>query len=203
MKFSTTLLATLLPLLSLAAPTPEAEAKVEERQTITCPGNSGGGCGVYTVSGLGTRKKAVIAAGGTSLDLAIAMMETEGMNTNYAYGDNKSGDAANFGIFKQNWYMIRSTSSTFSGQTASQYNNGAALNSNLALDVTTRKNAQNYYGWDKWAGGHRNGQTGLNSPYTNDINLYKTAVLWTQSQINSNSAYLTDDTRFWVDVVAI
>lgn len=92
--------------------------------------------------------------------------------------------------------MIRSTSSTFSGQTASQYNNGAALNSNLALDVTTRKNAQNYYGWDKWAGGHRNGQTGLNSPYTNDINLYKTAVLWTQSQINSNSAYLTDDTRY-------
>jgi hypothetical protein len=92
--------------------------------------------------------------------------------------------------------MIRSTSSTFSGQTASQYNNGAALNSNLALDVTTRKNAQNYYGWDKWAGGHRNGQTGLNSPYTSDINLYKTAVLWTQSQINSNSAYLTDDTRY-------
>ena len=29
------------------------------------------------------------------------MMETEDMTTNYPYGDNKSGDAANFGIFKQ------------------------------------------------------------------------------------------------------
>lgn len=92
--------------------------------------------------------------------------------------------------------MIRSTSSTFSGQSESQYNNGAQLNKNLNLDVTTRKNAQNYYGWDKWAGGHRNGQTGLNNPNTNDINLYKTAVLWIQKQLDSNSKYLSDDTRF-------
>lgn len=56
---------------------------------------------MYTYSGLGSRKQAVRNAGGSSLDLAIAMLETEGMNTNYAYGDNKSGDSANFGIFKQ------------------------------------------------------------------------------------------------------
>jgi hypothetical protein len=32
---------------------------------------------------------------------------------------------------------------------------------------------------------------------------YKNAVYWIQQQIDSNSAYLSDDTRFWVDVNAI
>lgn len=43
--------------------------------------------GSYTVSGLGSRKQAVLNAGGNTLDLAIAMLETEGMTTNYAYGE--------------------------------------------------------------------------------------------------------------------
>lgn len=42
--------------------------------------------GSYTVSGLGTRKKAVLNAGGNTLDLAIAMLETENMGTDYTYG---------------------------------------------------------------------------------------------------------------------
>lgn len=32
--------------------------------------------GKYTVSGLGQRKQAVLGAGGSTLDLAIAMLET-------------------------------------------------------------------------------------------------------------------------------
>ena len=75
--------------------------------SFTCPGNSGKGCGVYQVSGLGSNKQKVTSCGGNTLDLAIAMLETEDMSTNYAYGDNKSYDAANFGIFKQNWGMLR------------------------------------------------------------------------------------------------
>jgi len=42
-------------------------------------------------------------------------------------GDNKSGDAANFGIFKQNWGLLRECSNKFKGQNQSQYNNGAVL----------------------------------------------------------------------------
>jgi hypothetical protein len=42
--------------------------------------------GSYTVAGLGTRKQAVLTAGGNTLDLAIAMLETENMGTDYAYG---------------------------------------------------------------------------------------------------------------------
>ena len=37
--------------------------------------------GSYTVSGLGARKQAIIKAGGNTLDIAIAMLETDRMST--------------------------------------------------------------------------------------------------------------------------
>ena len=155
------------------------------------------------MSGLGARKQQVVAAGGTTLDLAIAMLETENLGTDYAYGDNKTGDAANFGIFKQNWLMLRTACSTFQGQSESQWNNGATLNSSLSADVSCRHQAQSYYGVDTWFAGHRNGATGLSNPGTSDIAAYKAAVYWIQAQLESNSANLSNDTRFWVDVPAI
>lgn len=45
-----------------------------------------GDTGNYTVPGLGARKQAITAAGGSTLDLALAMLETETMTTDYAYG---------------------------------------------------------------------------------------------------------------------
>ncbi|GKT57826.1 hypothetical protein ColTof4_09809 [Colletotrichum tofieldiae] len=161
--------------------------------------------GSYTVSGLGSRKNAILNAGGNTLDLAIAMLEDERMSTSYPYGDNKRDDAANFGVFKQNWGMLRVCASRagFKGQSTSQWNNGAKLNSDLYADVASRWDCQNYYGYDKWFAGHRNGASGLSNPDTEDIKLYKTSVQWIQSQIDSNSKYKTDDTRFWVDVTPI
>src|ERR1039458_10334375 len=77
---------------------------------LTCP--SGMSCGSYTISGLGSRKQQVLGAGASVLDLAVAMLETDTMQaSSYPYGDGKSGDAANFGIFKQNWYMLRTSCS--------------------------------------------------------------------------------------------
>jgi hypothetical protein len=46
--------------------------------------------GSYTVSDLGSRKQAILNAGGNTLDLAIAMLETEKMQTNYKYGKGVS-----------------------------------------------------------------------------------------------------------------
>lgn len=42
--------------------------------------------GNETVSGLGTRKQAVIGVGGNTRDLAIAMLETKTMTADYTYG---------------------------------------------------------------------------------------------------------------------
>jgi hypothetical protein len=46
-----------------------------------------------------------------------------------AIGDNKVSDAANFGIFKQNWGMLRTCGSRagFVGQTPDQWTNGDKL----------------------------------------------------------------------------
>lgn len=41
--------------------------------------------------------------------------------------------------------------------------------SNVYADVASRWDCQNYYGYDKWFAGHRNGASGLNNPYTQDI----------------------------------
>lgn len=109
----------ILSLIACAGLTTASPVKLEARQNR----------GSYTVSGLGNRKQAVLNAGGSSLDLAIAMLETENMGTNYAYGDAKTNDAANFGIFKQNWGMLRVCASRagFVGQSQANWNNGAKL----------------------------------------------------------------------------
>ena len=158
-------------------------------------------CGSYTVSGLGARKQQILNTGGNALDLAVAMEETEHMDTNYPYGDNKTGDASNWGIFKQNWYMLRLSVPQYQPYDASAWQAGAALNNNLSWDIQCRHTSQNYFGIDKWFGGQRDGQTGLNNPYTQDISNYKNAIYWIQSQIDSG--HTTDDTRFWVDIPAI
>jgi hypothetical protein len=159
--------------------------------------------GHYMVPGLGAQKQAILNKGGNVLDLAVAMLETETMQANYTYGDGKTGDSANFGIFKQNWYMLRISCSQFQGQSSRQYNNGAVLNSNLSADISCIHQSQGHYGIDTWFGGQRNGETGVNKPNTADINTYKDAVYWIRDQLLSNAQYLKDDTRFFVKVEAI
>ncbi|KAL4784914.1 hypothetical protein BJX76DRAFT_326025 [Aspergillus varians] len=159
--------------------------------------------GSYTVDGLGARKQEITAAGGTSQDLSIAMLETETMTTDYTYGDGKTGDSTNFGIFKQNWMMLRTSTTQFGGLSEDDVDQGAILNSDLAADITARHESESYYGYTTWCAGHRNGASGLSDPDTDDIATYKSAIEWIQEQIDSDSTYLTDDTRFWVDVTPI
>lgn len=159
--------------------------------------------GSYTVNGIGNRKKAILTNGGDVWDLSIAMLETEFLTTNYTYGDAKTNDAANFGIFKQNWFMLRTSTEEFKSYTSDDYNKGAVLNTDLKQDIKTRQESQKHYSTDKWFAGHRNGESGLSNPNTQDITNYKDAVTWIHEQLSSDEKYLSDDTRFWVSVVAI
>jgi hypothetical protein len=165
--------------------------------SVSCP--SGMSCGCYIVSGLGTNKKALTAAGGSLDMMASAMMETEKMDTNYTYGDGKTGDSANFGVCKQNWYMMRLAHPAWRSLTAAQYGTGAAINSSRSLDATVYNESRSYFGSLWWAG-HRNGQSGLTTPNTTDINNFKAAWQWTRNNIGSHA---TDDVRFWVSVPPI
>ncbi|KAJ5382976.1 hypothetical protein N7517_000887 [Penicillium concentricum] len=159
--------------------------------------------GTETIAGLGTRKQAVLDAGGNTRDMAIAMLETTTMTTDYTYGDGKTGDGTNFGVFKQNWFILRNSASEFLGQTTSQVKNGEILNSDLSMDIQARHDGEEHYGYETWFSGHRNGETGVNNPGTADITAYIDAVAWIQAQLESDEKYQSDDTRFWVDVVAI
>ncbi|KAI9306216.1 hypothetical protein BJ944DRAFT_160285 [Cunninghamella echinulata] len=159
--------------------------------------------GNYTVNGLGKRKQEILNNGGGIWDISIAMLETENLGTDYKYGDNKTYDAANFGIFKQGWFMLRTSVEEFKQYTKDDYNEGAILNRDLKRDIQARHESQNYFGTDKWFGGHRNGETGLNNPNTSDINDYKNGVNWIHDQLARDPKYLRDDTRFWIDVTPI
>ncbi len=131
--------------------------------TTEPPGSSGS----YTVPGLGARKKAISQCGGTVLDMAVAMLETDTMQADcYPYGDNKSDDSANFGIFKQNWYMFRSSVPQYQSLTSSDYNTGVTLNQDLSWDIQVIQASQQFYGVDAWFAGHRDGQSGLSNPNT-------------------------------------
>jgi hypothetical protein len=163
--------------------------------------------GITTVPGLGHRKREVVSTGGNILDLAVAMLETDTMTADYIFGDvddkgvQKVGDAANFGIFKQGWQMIRSSVPEYSKLTASDYKAGAALNSNLHWDIAVLHASQSHYGLDVWFKGHRAGQRGFDGTWpAEDIANYKNAVLWIRDQIAANRKGLADDRKWWVEV---
>jgi hypothetical protein len=189
-------------LLALAALVAAAPAPEPISNAATIAARTLGNHGSYSISGLGNRKKELTACGANSLDMAIAMLETNNMRTSdYPYGDNKQSDSANFGIFKQNWGMLRGSTSRYRGKLASDYNIGAELNNNLCLDIQLRHESQNYYGESLWMAGHRNGATGLSNPNTQDIQNYKDAIYWIRSQLTGTA--LTNDVRYWVEVPPI
>ncbi|MDR7092127.1 carbohydrate-binding domain-containing protein [Cellvibrio fibrivorans] len=165
--------------------------------SLSCP--SGMSCGCYTVSGLGANKQAYNNAGANRSFLASAMMETEQMNTSYAYGDNKTGDAFNAGAAKQNWGMMRQCHSAWRSYGSNDYAVSSALNNSRSMDVQIYNECRNYYG-DQWFAGHRNGSSGLSNSNTQDINNFREGYNWTYNQLAGHEC---DDVRFWVSIPAI
>lgn len=163
--------------------------------SLSCP--SGMSCGCYQVNGLGANKQALRNAGASRYMLAAAMMETELMNTNYTYGDGKSGDSFNAGRTKLNYFEARSAG-VGQGSTSALWNKCLSASG----DVQVWNACKSYWGSRYWAV-HRNGQSGANNPNTTDINRFKSANDWTDQRLGSNSAYLTNNVRFWVSVPAI
>ena len=116
--------------------------------------------GMYAVAGYSAHKRAIKACGGNAQDLAVGMLEGPLTGTGYPYGDNKKGDAANFGIFKQNWWMIRQSRSEWSHLGPNDYNTGKVLNTDVCMDVATLHKSQQHFGMDKWFTFHRAGSSG-------------------------------------------
>lgn len=56
----------------------------------------------------------------------LASETSSGANT-HTLGDGKTGDGTNFGVFKQNWYILRHSASEFLGNTVDEVKDGAIL----------------------------------------------------------------------------
>ena len=179
---------------------------VVDGQTIRC------GCGL--IIGFGDRKQEIAATGGDQRFLASAMMETITMTADYPFGDvnpgpdgrtgtaddiPKTGGAANFGIAKQNWTMIRQCHPAYAGLNDGAYQRGAELNSNLALDIQVYDECRAFFG-DRWFGGHRNGTAGLNNPNTVDVRRFQASTEWVRQMLDG---HLDDDVQFYVFLQAI
>ncbi|KAI9845708.1 MAG: hypothetical protein M1837_004541 [Sclerophora amabilis] len=137
--------------------------------------------------GCASRKATLKGQGANNFDLAVTLLETSekmaGTTDVYAYGDYKQDDSANFGLFKNNWFAIRTACSQFAGQPVENWNNGAVLNDDDAAAIKCQHEQREYFG-DKWFAVQRNAESGLNSPDTDDIKQYRTAVAFVEDFIN-------------------
>ncbi|KAL8947911.1 MAG: hypothetical protein Q9222_005848, partial [Ikaeria aurantiellina] len=61
-------------------------------------------------------KQVLTAAGAQSIDIGIAMLENGcAFTAAYTAGNGKSGDSAELGVYRNNWYMLRTYCDHFSG----------------------------------------------------------------------------------------
>lgn len=171
-------------------------------------------CGCGLIPGFAERKQAIADAGGDRRFLASAMMETATLSTDYPFGDvapgpdnlvgtgddvPKTGGAANFGITKMNWTMIRQCHPAYAGLNDGDFLRGAELNMSLELDIQVYDECRAFFG-DRWFGGHRNGVAGLNNPNTADIRAFQGGVEWIFEMLPGHEL---DDIQFFVSIPAI
>lgn len=169
--------------------------------------------------------KAVIQANrGGTLALAIAMLEDGTLQCDYPFGDVypngilKTGDAANFGIYKMNWYMIQqcpSAKALFPNQPGSDSWKaaGTKINGDAGLATHILLEAMNKWSMNEpdpnapvtgnfWAG-HRWGESGLNNQMPTDwqdVLNYYLAVKAITDKCDSDSSVWTTNVRYGVNV---
>ena len=151
--------------------------------------------GTEQVSGISNVKKQIYAAGGDDIAVAVAMLESKGMNQP---DDTKTGDAANYTIFNMNWYAIRtklypSLGANDAYKVKSEFT-GSVANQTKAFMKYKKAWGSDFYKI------HRGGQSALNGGYATEVAQYKDAIDFIAKQIKANTTYQTDDTRIWVDV---
>lgn len=171
-------------------------------------------------------KAAIQAAGGGTLLLAIAMLEDSHLearpHADYPFGDKypdgapKTGDAANFGIYKMNWFMIRqclsvkpiigSQPAAFAWRAAGNRINGdPKLATRVILEAMSKwsssaPSATGASAGNFWAG-HRWGESGLRAlPGTDwkDIDAYYRSVQTIKRKCDADETVWTTAIRYWV-----
>lgn len=175
-------------------------------------------------------KQLIKAAGGDTLHLAIAMLEDEALDSyphlpEYPFGDKypsgeiKTGDAACFGIYKMNWYMIRQVLSYMGMMECNpiadawihwgrRINSEATLATQILLRAMTMwsaaqptpTNTQTNF----WAG-HRGGSTGFEGKAPKDWRIlgYYLAVQAIKDSCDADPTVWETSVRYGADIPPI
>ncbi|KAL8664829.1 MAG: hypothetical protein Q9202_002691 [Teloschistes flavicans] len=91
---------------SLAANTASLLRRGAEGEPFLCP----------DPDGTAARKQTLESAGAQQVDIAIAMLENGcAFTATYGIGNGKTGDAAEIGVYRNNWSMLRTYCDRFKG----------------------------------------------------------------------------------------
>jgi hypothetical protein len=157
-------------------------------------------------------KSAIQKSLGGTLQLAIAMVETANLLSTYDFGDNKQDDAANFGIYKMNWGMIRQCPSAIAiGVDAAivgpKINGDPALATQILLEAmqmwSINSPEPNHPVANNFWAGHRQGSTGLNNvdgADWADIQDYYLGVQVLKAKCDGDTEIWTSSVRYYVDI---
>lgn len=192
--------------------------------------------GNYTVRGIDDKKEEILDAVDTVLEnnpnvidlealspndvetlkaviLAIASSETEGMDASeYPVGDNKSGDAYNFSLFKLNIGELRKVDPNVPDNERLAEDYAAARNHDIQYAVEVILKLINLYQAEPGVDGirrflefHRGGASWNNPDIINpdDLHAYLDGVRNIASVYYNNEDAQTNDQRYYLDIKAI
>ncbi|KAL8670209.1 MAG: hypothetical protein Q9168_005242 [Polycauliona sp. 1 TL-2023] len=157
-----------------------------EGEAFTCP------------DGTAAAKQALLDAGAQPMDIAIAMLENGCAFTGaFSIGNNKVGDAAELGVYRNNWYMLRQNCDHFAGAGPDEWESrGQEVHGDVTIATECQRQLFSKLGETTFFGLQRGGtgDMGAGVDYGNYCHKYLDFV---------NQGHLSDDMATYYNVVSM
>ncbi|KAL8986896.1 MAG: hypothetical protein Q9177_003852 [Variospora cf. flavescens] len=120
-----------------------------EGEPYTCP----------DPSGASSAKQKLLSFGAQPIDMAVAMLENGcAFTAAYSAGNNKQDDAAELGVYRNNWHMIRTYCEPFKGASAGEwFNRGQELHNDVQIATACQRQLWDALGPDQYFSLQRGG----------------------------------------------
>ncbi|KAG7009434.1 hypothetical protein G7Y79_00002g005490 [Physcia stellaris] len=142
-------------------------------------------------------KQTLINAGAQQLDIAIAMLENGcAFTAAYAPGNSKSDDAAELGVYRNNWHMLRTYCDRFKGAGPGDWLGlGSQLHNDVGIATQCQRQLFDTLGADQYYALQRGGtgNPGAGSEYGQYVNKYNDFV----------AAHMTDGMAIYYNIPQI
>ncbi|KAI4171645.1 MAG: hypothetical protein LQ343_004123 [Gyalolechia ehrenbergii] len=134
---------------NLVANTASLQRRGAEGEPFTCP----------DPSSTSAAKEALLKAGAQSVDIAIAMLENGcAFTADFSAGNNKVNDAAELGVYRNNWHMLRTYCDHFKNTTAADWLKvGSQVHNDVGIATKCQRQLWDTLGETKFFGLQRGG----------------------------------------------